>query len=161
MDHATLNDPRLLAELHARLDGSNEPEMLLVRDLARYYGLLARELATVQLTQEETIVLKGAVWAAAQARMGGTPFGSFVEAVAAEFRSTQGMADRRTVRGDDLVARVAAWTPAQTLAVVDACERFWALARRDGWTDVPTMLRAVGLLRDGATGAVEAHGPRP
>ena len=150
MDPATLRDPRLLAELYARLNGANDPDTLLAREVARYYGLLARELANVELTQEETTVLRGAVQGAARARVAGSPFGSFAEAVAAEFQSTQGMADRRTVRGDDLVARVTGWSPAQTLAVVDACERFWALACRDGWTDVPTMLRAAGPLRDGA-----------
>ena len=49
MDHATLRDPRLLAELYARMDGSDDLEALLAREVARYPGLLARGLGAVQL----------------------------------------------------------------------------------------------------------------
>ena len=69
MDHAILRDPRLLAELYARLDGSNDPGTLLAREVARYYGLLARELATVQLGRIEAEVLHVAVPGAERARV--------------------------------------------------------------------------------------------
>jgi hypothetical protein len=64
VDPATLHDPRLIEQLAARLDGSNDLDTILVRDLARYYGLLARELAAVQLNQLEAQVIPVAARAA-------------------------------------------------------------------------------------------------
>ena len=149
MDHAILRDPRLLAELHARLDGANEHDTLLVRDLARYYALVARELATVQLSHEDVTVLADAVHAAEQARIAGSPFGSRAEAVAAELRRTDSLPRRPEVNGEDLVARVASRTPGQTLAVLEACERVRAVARQGRQTTPAELLRAAGPPRDG------------
>ena len=149
MDQAILRDTRLLAELAARLDGSRDPDTLLAREVARYYGLLARELAAVQLTREEAAVLRVAVRGTERARIAGSPFGSFAEAAESEWRRTEGLSDRRTVRREPFVARVAAWSPGQTLAAIDALEQLRALTYRGGWTTLPEMLRAVGLLRDG------------
>ena len=149
MDPATLRDPRLLAELHARLDGANDPETLLARDLARYHALLARELARVRLSPVEASVLQVAVRGAERARIAGSPFGSLAEAVAAELRRTEGPPRRPEVNGEDLVARVAASTHGQTPAVLDACERVRAAARRGGSTTLAALLRAAGLPPDG------------
>ena len=75
MDPAILRDRRLLAELSARLDRSRDPELQAERDLARSYGLLARELAAVRLTREEAAVRQVAARAAGRARIAGRPFG--------------------------------------------------------------------------------------
>ena len=90
MDPATLRDPRLLAELYARMDGSNEPETLLPRELPRYYGLLARELAGVQLTKLEAQVAETAPRDAERARLDGSPFGSLAAAAGAEVPGRRG-----------------------------------------------------------------------
>ena len=150
MDPATLRDPRLLAQLAERLDGSNDADTLLAREVARYYGLLARELAAVQLTREEAAVLQVAVRGTERARIAGSPFGSLAEAVAAEIRRTQDLPAQRVVDGEKLVAGVATWSPARTVAVLDACERVRAAAHRGGSTTLAELLRAVGPPRDEA-----------
>ena len=149
MDHAILRDPRLLAELRAHLDGSNEPETLLARDLARSYGLLARELATVRLSRIEAEVLHVAVRGAERARVADTPFGSLAEAVEAEVRRVRGLdlRSRWALNDDALIAAVAAWTPAQTLAVLDACERVRAAAYRGSSTFLAELLREAAMPR--------------
>ena len=144
MDHAILRDRRLLAELHARLTGANEPDTLLARDLARYYAFLARELATVRLEHEEVTVLGDAVHAAEQARIAGSPFATLAEAVEAELRGTENLPRRPEVNGQLLIAAVAAWTPGQMLAVLDARERVRAIARQGGQTTLAELLRTAG-----------------
>jgi hypothetical protein len=150
VDSAILRDPHLLAPLAERLDGSNDPDTLLERDLARYYGLLARELAAVQLNKLEAQVIEVARRAAEQARIAGRPFGSFAAAVAAEIERTRDLdlRARWALDGDALIAKAAAWTPGQTLAVLDACERVRAAAHRGGETSLAELLAAAGLPRE-------------
>ena len=152
MDPAILRDRRLLAELSARLDRSRDPELQAERDLARSYGLLARELAAVRLTREEAAVRQVAARAAGRARIAGRPFGSFAEAVEAEVRRTEHLRSRFALDGERLVATVAAWTPAQTLAVLDACERVRAVAHRGGSTTLAELLREAGPPESAHTG---------
>ena len=118
------------------------------RDLVRYYGLLARELAALRFTKAEGVLLHHAHAAAQSAREDGEPFPSFAAAVESESRRIGGL-PHLAGAGAGLAERVAAFTPVQTLAVLDACERFRVLVERGGWTEVAAMLRAVGLLREG------------
>jgi hypothetical protein len=145
----TLDAPTLRPHLETRADPERSPAEVAARDLARYYGLLARELAALRFTKAEGVLLHHAHAAAQSAREEGEPFASFSAAVEYEWRRTCGMHTVQAAHGDELAERVAAFTPAQTLAVLDACERFRVLVKRDGWTDIPVMLRAVGLLREG------------
>ena len=48
---------------------------------------------------------------------------------------------RWALDGDRLIAAVAAWTPGQTLAVLDACERVRAATFRGGSTTLAELLR--------------------
>ena len=59
---------------------------------------------------------------------------------------------RRAVDGEKLVAEVAAWAPARTVAVLDACERVRAAAHRGGSTTLAELLREAGPARDGSAG---------
>lgn len=149
MNPLALDAPDLLPFLEIRADPERTGEQIAARDLARYYGLLARELAGLSFTRAEAELLYHAVTGATRAREDGEPFASLAAAVLAEWRRTCGMDHRQPAHGDALAERVAGFTAAQTLAVLDACERFGALARREGWTEIPDMLRAVGLLRAG------------
>jgi hypothetical protein len=73
------------------------------------------------------------------------PFPSLAAAVASEAQRMNGLSDLRSVNREQLLARVAALTPIQTLALIDAFERFNARNERQGWGDIPTTLRAVGF----------------
>ena len=90
MDHATSRDPRLLGLLAERLDGGNEPDTLPAREVARYCGLLARELGSVQPGAPEASVVEVAVCGARHVRRGGTPFGSLAAAAGAEVPGRRG-----------------------------------------------------------------------
>ena len=148
MDALAIDAPSLRPHLGTRSDPECTPAEVAARDLARYYGLLARELAALRFTKAEGVLLHHAHAAAQSAREDGEPFSSFAAAVASESRRIGGL-PHLSGAGAGLAERVAAFTPAQTLAVLDACERFRALIKRDGWTEIAAMLRAGGLLRDG------------
>ena len=114
------------------------------------------------LTAHQAELLLHAVAAAELARERGEPFGSFAEAVESETKRLQGVHQHLGIEVGDLAEQVAAWSPTRTLAVVDACERLGVLSLRGVTEPMPTLLRAVGLLRGGLTGAAESRsGPHP
>ena len=86
---------------------------------------------------------------AGRARIAGSPFGSLAEAVASELRRTEDLPRWPEVNDQLPIAKVAAWTPAQTLAVPDAWERLRAVARQGRQTTLAELLRAAGPARDG------------
>lgn len=110
------------------------------RDLGRYYALLARELAAVQLTEAEASLLCDAG--------NGTLFEpSSIPLLWAEVDDAirgDGLDRKWGVDGPALVAKLRALTPGQHYAVVDAIERFWQPGHVE---DLSAQLRAVGLVR--------------
>ena len=49
------------------------------------------------------------------------------------------------MNSDLFLPRLQALHPLQTMALIDALERWMARNERDGWGDIPTRLRAVGF----------------
>lgn len=115
------------------------------RDLARLYAALAAELRRRDWAPAEALALADACagWVAGDddARMLGVRVKDAID--------LDGIATRHGLDAAAFLARVAALSPAGALAVVDACERFWALAGADPDADADAgdLLRAVGLLR--------------
>ena len=137
----------LLPNLEARTDGERSIETVAARDLARYYRLLARELRSVRLTEQEAMLVWQAltqVWAA-RADGQAPPGRSLVEAVDAEYQRLAGLSSLDRVIREDLLVRLAALSRAQELALLDACERMMVHIRRQGWSDIPTLLRTFGF----------------
>jgi hypothetical protein len=137
---ATITDPQLLAALHDRAGARQTAATIATRDLARYYRLLREQLATIALSEGETMLIHRALEAARAER-----FPSLVEAVAAEAERQLGFSDTREVHTVELLVRLKSLTALQTLALIDALERFEARNQRNGWGDIPTVLRAVGI----------------
>lgn len=110
------------------------------RDLTRYYDALRRELKTVAqlLTPSEALALcdisNGTLWDEVSAAL------LWAEVADAD----QAQLDQWGVNRDTLVAKLRALTPAQSLAVVDALERWWLLPE-DVASDQDRGLAAVGL----------------
>jgi hypothetical protein len=71
---------------------------------------------------------------------------SLTAAVAAEWGRLQSTATVDRVQIDNLVRRLERLSPAQTLALIDAFERFQARVQREGWRPMPQLLQEVGLL---------------
>src|SRR5689334_18256650 len=107
MDPLTLDASDLLPFLTVRSDPDRNPSTVAARDLARYYGLLARELAALDFTRAEAELLYHAVIGANRAREDGEPFASLAAAVLAEWRRTCGIEHVQASRGDELAERVA------------------------------------------------------
>lgn len=132
----------LLAPLQERTTPNGfSPDVIAKRDLARYYALLADELRSLDppLTVGEACLLMDVL------------NGTFLDEHTYRFLVvevsdgiTLNQVDRKwDVDGPALVARVAAMSPGQRLALVDAAERFWLHPEQD--TD--ELLRRVGLVR--------------
>lgn len=89
------------------------------RDLTRYYALLERSLATVQLTEAEANALCDA-----------NNMSGFEEALPASMLwanvlDTPGLETKWGIETDLLVSKVRSLSPLQSTAVMDAIERFW------------------------------------
>jgi hypothetical protein len=114
---------------------------LAVRDLGRYYDMLALALASVDLSAGQAgllvDVLNGTVIDLTTAQM-----------LAAEVEDSlpDGTAEKWDVDGPALVAKISAWNLGQRLAVCDAVERFWEVGHVDSTGE---RLVAVGLVRRG------------
>lgn len=108
------------------------------RDLGRYYDALRRELklAAATLTRGEKLALcdvsNGTLWDSLSA---GYLWAEVADADPAQLAQWG-------VDQDALVAKLRALTPTQSLALVDALERWWLLPEV---TDHDESLRAVGL----------------
>lgn len=133
-------DQIIESALSARQSGGESPGMTACRDLDRYYTLLARALGMVSLAPNEALAICDAL------------NGSRMDATSAAFLWAEiadalpdGLAAKWDIDGPALVARLRALTPAQSLAIVDAVERWWRLPEEAG--DNEDRLRAVGLIR--------------
>lgn len=111
------------------------------RDLDWYYETLAYDLASVTLTEGEAMLIldvcNGTLWESWSARLLWANIDDSLE---------DGYAEKWAVDGPALVARLRALTPGQSMAIVDAVERWWSLGNKDR-TDLAKSLRVVGLTR--------------
>jgi hypothetical protein len=152
MDQVSIGSAKLWAELERRAWGERAEAEIALRDLVRYYRLLAGALEGLGLSEQEGLLIWRALtqfWTAGtEQHQQSPPFPSLAAAVAAEWRRLQGSVTVEEVQIDDLVGRLERLSPAQTLALIDACERFQAHVQRQGWRPVPQLLQEVGLLRD-------------
>lgn len=88
------------------------------RDLGRYYEVLARSLATVQLSKAEASALCDA--------NNGTAWDNWsISLLWANVADCPGLDEKWGVNVDALIAKIRSWSYPQCLAVVDAIERFW------------------------------------
>lgn len=111
------------------------------RDLERYYEVLQRDLASITLTEGEAMLIldvcNGTFWSGWSAPLLWADIEDALE---------DGYAEKWDVDGPALVARLRALTPGQSMAVVDAVERWWSLENRNQLSRTES-LRAVGLIR--------------
>lgn len=111
------------------------------RDLERYYEVLQRDLASVTFTEGEAMLIldvcNGTLWSGWSAPLLWANIEDALE---------DGYAEKWKVDGPGLVARLRALTPGQSMAVVDAVERWWNLEDRDQLSRTES-LRAVDLIR--------------
>lgn len=134
-------DADLEPDLAARAKEHASLGLVAKRDLARYYTTLRRELRTVAgaLTRGEKLALcdvsRGTLWDSTSV--------GFLWAEVADTDPAD--LEQWEVDRDALVAKLRAFTPTQTLALVDALERWWLLA---SVSDHDEGLRAVGLTRE-------------
>jgi hypothetical protein len=140
-DKINLRPGILSPALTARsVPGSLSQAQVVQRDLARYYDSLALALASVELSAGEAgllvDVLNGTIIDLTVAQM-----------LAAEVEDAlaDGAAERWQLDGPAFVARLAALTLLQRLAICDAVERFWSARYRIGST--ADQLVAVGLVK--------------
>jgi len=136
--HASLE-----AALTARAD-RNSLGWAADRDLARYYTVLATSLRQVTLTEREASLIvdaaNGTLWDADSVRLLWAEIDDAIRHA--------DLAAKHDVDGADLVRRIRDdWTPAERLAVVDACERYWSLVSGGDDADHAERLRQVGLVR--------------
>lgn len=117
------------------------------RDLARYYDLLCRELAAINLTEAEaslicdannglealTIVDPGNAGSLRAHLLTNVSDAVALDGYDIKHRMTEEQATA-------LLERMRRWTPGQVLAVADAVERFWAHPET-------TTVQSVGLVR--------------
>jgi hypothetical protein len=105
------------------------------RSLARYFTLLDRELASVDLERDEALFLAG--------MLNGTHVDEELLTVRHLDHEIEDADPWNDVDAGKLAAKVRGWTLAQKLAVVDAVERYWQISNI---SDHDQALRQVGLL---------------
>lgn len=134
---------RLLAALEARTNGASVGSVA-KRDLERYYQLLAGELA--ELSRDPAKALDEAeaslIIDACNGWLVEPHTYTLLWAQVADAISLDGLDRKWDVNADRLIAKLRSYTPGQTLAVIDAADRYWTL---DG--EHVERLRAVGLVR--------------
>lgn len=147
----TLTSP-VLEALEARDDhkllGPGRPgafnSLAIERDLSRYYALLRGALRSLNLSEAEaSLICEAGCWATSHGSLTGP---SARQALNLELRDAIGLnkLDKKwSVEEGPFAAKVAEWTEAQCLAVLDAVERFWM----DPQAETVDKLREVGLLR--------------
>lgn len=110
---------------------------------SRYFSLLERELAALDLTEDEASLvcdaLNGTSWD--YGGLGQPSAGSAVRLELADAIRLSGLDRKWEVDQDLFLSKVGRWSEAQCLAVLDAVERFWADC------DTSTV-QSVGLVRE-------------
>lgn len=103
--------------------------MVARRDLERYYRLLADELRSVNLTEEEASMICDALNGTHLMDVGSLRGLSALTVLRVEVSDsiTLNAYDRKWgINEGELAAKLAALTPGQAMAIIDAVERFWA-----------------------------------
>lgn len=113
-------------------------------DLERYYRLLARALAGVQLSEDEASLIVDAL----NGMLTEPHTAHLLWAEIDDAITGDGLAEKWSVDGQALVARLRALTPFAALAVSDAAERYWLDTHLTPTRDHTERLRAVGLVRE-------------
>ena len=111
----------LLQQIQSRVGMGSGTSLIARRDLERYYQALPDEMRDIQLSQDEMSLLRDALngvlhephtyrllWAGVD------------DAIRHE-----GLAEKWHVDGEALVTRLRDMTPGQTMAIIDAVERYW------------------------------------
>lgn len=134
---------RLTGALHEqvqqRVDDGETLSFAAKRELERHCQILALDLARVDLTPDEAMLLLDALNGATWEGWSATLLWANGE------DSLPGLADKWGVDGRALVQKLRALTPGQSLAVVDAAERWWRRPQAEGESREDS-LRRVGLL---------------
>jgi len=84
------------------------------RELHRFYAVLKAELKTIDLSVPEMDVLVHAKSSAIRSAR-----------IDRDSTELEELAEEKGVNGKQLAVKVTSWTPGQTMAVLDACERYW------------------------------------
>lgn len=110
-----------LPALAARQGSGESVGLVAQRDLARYYALLARELAGLHLSEPEASLIVDA--------LNGAYLDEhtlhLVRASIADALHADRLADKWDVDGKAFLGKLATWTPAQCFALADAAEYYW------------------------------------
>jgi len=114
------------------------------RDLGRYYEILRAALATVALTRGEAGLLVDVCngWATSVEQPDILAGGLALQVD--DGMRLEALDEKWHVERAELLAKIDGWTTAQTIAVVDAVERFWQEPN-----PLDDQLGRVGLVRDG------------
>lgn len=129
----------LAAPLDARGDNRNQTAD---RDLARYYALLDRELATLNLTPDEALAVLDALngtWLDEHA----------IPLLWADIEDAirlDALDEKWSLDGPALLAKLKRLTFGQAFALADAAERWWRLPA-EAHASRSSALREVGLIR--------------
>ena len=120
--------------------GTAEAASAVVRQcVERYLALLRHELATVQLSEREALLIadatNGTIFTPDTARL--------LWAQVADAIRLNKLDEKWLVNGDALVEKLQGFCPGQALAVVDALERAWLRG-----TDMADALREVKLVKE-------------
>lgn len=141
IDQIAFRPGQLRAKLIERADGPGKAAASRVaqRDLDRYYHLLTLALASIELSQNEAMLLVD--------MSNGTLY-DMVGAPALHYEiedAVSDLAEKWGIDGAALAAKAASWSLIQKVAVIDALERFWA----DSYhvSDTRARLVRVGLVK--------------
>jgi hypothetical protein len=91
-----------------------DPQEYADRELRRFYAVLKAELKTIDLSVPEMDVLVHAKSSAIRSAR-----------IDRDSTELEELAEEKGVNGKQLAVKVTSWTPGQTMAVLDACERYW------------------------------------
>ena len=148
MPESTVISFRVFPETLARaVDERTEPGMpdnlVVRRDIERYYAVLADELRRMEWGEPEASLIVDALnGVLADAHSYGLLWAGISDAIELE-----GLDRKWGVDGAALVARLRALTPGQAIAVTDAAERFWSMVGGGDERPAAGLLKAVGLIR--------------
>jgi hypothetical protein len=115
------------------------PGLVAVRDLERYYKMMAAALKRIDLSRDEAALLadlfNGTIWTAETANL---LYAQVEDSI------PDGYPEKWSVDAAALVAKLRKLNGFQCLAIVDALERFWAITDD---LNVDERLTAVGLIK--------------